>query len=354
MDFAHRAKGLTMSRKNIFAALPPQPLVVNPGSDRVDPTTSESPTVEAPLQHVKAVRGIGHMLDGFREKSDRADHIQRELENGQNIVSLDPALIDPSPIRDRIDDPNSAEEQELRESIAEHGQRIAVLVRPHPTMPMRYITVFGHRRIAAIRALGGSVRAVVMALDDEEALVIQGQENNLRKNTSFIERSLYAKRLKDAGMNLTKIAAALGLHRTLIVKQIAVAESIPEDLILAIGPAPDVGRPRWMALVAAIASVPKKWRAKVGAPEFSAAPTNERFRIVLESLTVKRDSGAAVPSSSLSDRNGAAYATVRRSAKLVTYAIQNEVKNRRADGLTFAEWMDKRLPELREDFLNGA
>ena len=141
-------------------------------------------------------------------------------------------------------------------------------------------------------------------------------------------------------MNLTKIAAALGLHRTLIVKQIAVAESIPEDLILAIGPAPDVGRPRWMALVAAIASAPKNWRAKVGAPEFSAAPTNERFRIVLESSTVKRDSGAAVPSSSLSDCNGAAYATVRRSAKLVTYAIYNDVKNRRADGLTFAEWMD--------------
>jgi ParB family chromosome partitioning protein len=343
-----------MSRKNIFAALPLQPLVVNPGSDRVDPTTSEPPPVEPPLQHVKAVRGIGHMLDGFREKSNRADQIQRELENGQNIVSLDPALIDPSPIRDRIDDPNSAEEQELRESIAEHGQRIAVLVRPHPTIPIRYITVFGHRRIAAIRALGGSVRAVVTALDDEEALVIQGQENNLRKNTSFIERSLYAKRLKDAGMNLTKIAAALGLHRTLIVKQIAVAESIPEDLILAIGPAPDVGRPRWMALVAAIASAPKRWPAKVGAPEFSAAPTNERFRIVLESLTVKRDSGAGVPSSSLSDRNGLAYATVRRSAKLVTYAIQNDVKNRRADGLTFAEWMDKRLPDLREDFLNGA
>ena len=69
---------------------------------------------------------------------------------------------------------------------------------------------------------------------------------------------------------------------------------------------------------------------------------------------MKRDSGAAVPSSSLSDCNGAAYATVRRSAKLVTYAIYNDVKNRRADGLTFAEWMDKRLPELREDFLNGA
>ena len=97
---------------------------------------------------------------------------------------------------------------------------------------------------------------------DEEALLIQGQENNLRKNTSFIERSLYAKRLKDAGMNLTKIAAALGLHRTLIVKQIAVAESIPEDLILAIGPAPDVGRPRWMALVAAIASAPKNGEPK--------------------------------------------------------------------------------------------
>ena len=64
-----------MSRKNIFAALPPQPLVVNPGSDRVDPTTSELPPVEPPLQHVKAVRGIGHMLDGFREKSDRADQI---------------------------------------------------------------------------------------------------------------------------------------------------------------------------------------------------------------------------------------------------------------------------------------
>jgi ParB family transcriptional regulator, chromosome partitioning protein len=341
-----------MSRKNIFASLPPQPIATDdPDNGGLGGNVTGLAT-DRPLQQVKAVRGIGHMLGGMKEKSDRADQLQRELESGQNIIALDPTLIDPSPIRDRIDDPNSVEESALRQSIAEDGQRIAVLVRPNPTTPMRYITVFGHRRIAAARHLGLSVRAVVMALSDEEALVVQGQENNLRKNTSFIERSLYAKRLRDAGMNLTKIAAALGLHRTLIVKQISVAESIPEDLILAIGPAPEVGRPRWVSLVAALTSNPRAWHDKTGSPEFAEAPTNERFRLVLEAVLAKK-ADAEPRRVALADRNGAAYATVRRTDRVVTYAIPVDPHNRRSDGVGFADWVDKRLPALREEFLNG-
>ena len=97
-------------------------------------------------------------------------------------------------------------------------------------------------KIGIAKAANITVRAVVADMSEEDALVAQGQENNERKNTSFVERCLYARRLNERGMAIIRIAAALAAPVSTVSKSVKVAERIPEELIVAIGPAPGVGR----------------------------------------------------------------------------------------------------------------
>ena len=55
--------------------------------------------------------------------------------------------------------------------------------------------VFGHRRARVARDLGINVRAVVKPLADIEHVIAQGQENTARADLSFIEKSLFARKL---------------------------------------------------------------------------------------------------------------------------------------------------------------
>ncbi len=85
---------------------------------------------------------------------------------------------------DRIDPSDGLDE--LVSSIREHGQKVPVLVRR--TQDGALEIVYGRRRLLACRQLGQKVRATVMEMTDEEALIAQGVENNARQDPSFIER----------------------------------------------------------------------------------------------------------------------------------------------------------------------
>ena len=266
--------GANMSRKNAL---------LMPDEPARDP---EPHPVDRP-QQVPAVKTLGRLFGAMTEQSQRAveqaEEIQRQLATGEHVVAIDTALIDPSPIRDRLDDPNSAEDIQFREDIATHGQTVPALLRPHPTQRGRYLTVYGHRRIAALTAAEKPVLAVVKDLTDNEALFLQGLENNQRRNTtSFIEKCLYAQRLRDQGFSQGKIAASLSVARQLITKVLGVADRVPEELITAIGPAPEFGRPRWEALASLHEKDPAAWLAISSEPDFAQLSSNERFQRMLD------------------------------------------------------------------------
>jgi ParB family chromosome partitioning protein len=326
-----------MSRKRLFDNLVDD-----------DPPPLSAPQQRSPA--VAAVGRIGQMLQAMEHSSSRAAEIEKQLLAAEHIVEIDPSLIDPSPVRDRIEAPDPEADQDLVDSLREYGQRVPVLLRPHPKGAGRHLTVYGHRRIRALRVLGRPVKAIVGQLSDAEALVVQGQENNVRKNPSFIERSLYAKRLRDAGLQHMAIAAALGVTKSLAIMTVGVAESLPEDLILAIGPAPDVGRPRWQALASLVQNKPAGWALVVSTPEFHAAKSNDRFAMVINAF-------ADVPAlrrseQSLSDDGGEVYALVSRSRKESVVKLPF-AESQRSDGVSFAEWIEARLPQFREDYLSG-
>ena len=126
--------------------------------------------------------------------------VSRSIEQikSQAVVELDPALIDPSPIADRL--PITADAlQDLIATIRDNGQQVPILVRPHPEDAARYQIAYGRRRLRACIELGRRVRAMVRPLSDQELVVAQGQENNAREDLAFIERELFAASFEEGG-----------------------------------------------------------------------------------------------------------------------------------------------------------
>ena len=143
-------------------------------------SAAPSPT---PPKAAKLPGSVGGLRDSLREIT------------ANSIRDIEPDQIDMDGLRDRLVLEDSSID-ELAESIRKHGQQVPIMVRPS-AQPDRYRIIYGRRRLAAIRMVGGTVKAIVRSLDDDASLIAQGQENNLRLDPSFIEKSLFIKRCRN-------------------------------------------------------------------------------------------------------------------------------------------------------------
>jgi ParB family chromosome partitioning protein len=171
--------------------------------------------------------------------------------SSRSVQEIDPEMIEDTGLKDRLGSLDD-DVAELRDSIARHGQQVPILLRPHPTLSGRYQVVYGRRRLAAIRALRTPVKALIRTLSDEEAVLAQGQENNLRKDPSFIEKALFAGDLEEAGYDARVVQDALNVNRSHTSHMRKVREAIPRAVIERIGAAPSIGWKRWYELAARI------------------------------------------------------------------------------------------------------
>lgn len=291
------------------------------------------------------VGGIAKTLGNITQKVERVHDLERQMAEGQTVVELDTSLIDASIIRDRlVMDP--MELAQLVEQIRDHGQQVPILVRPHPETKGRFQVAYGHRRLAAVTQLGLKVRAVVRNLSDDELVVSQGQENNARTNLSFIERALFAARLEDHSFSRDIIMSALGIEKTAVSKLISVARGIPFELIEAIGPAPEVGRRRWMELAEIMTpSAAPSLLAHLSRAELKAAPSDARFQAVFGELT-KRPAKAATPAQierwEAADKR--VSVTAKANGKTYTLALKEK------DAAGFGGWISVNLERLYETF----
>jgi ParB family chromosome partitioning protein len=201
---------------------------------------------------------------------------------GESIVSLETSLIDGSFVTDRIGD-NDEDYVALRDAIRDGGQSTPILVRPHPELTGRYMIVFGHRRVRVAKELGIPVRAVVKNIEEIAHVIAQGQENTARANLSFIEKALFAKRLRDMGQGKGTIKSALTVDDTLLSRMLSVGETIPAGIIEAIGAAKSVGRDRWEELKKELSHPLKLSAAEVfiSSDEFHAKGSVDRFNLLL-------------------------------------------------------------------------
>lgn len=164
------------------------------------------------------------------------------------IRDLDPSRILSDGPADRLElDPVAI--RELAESIRTYGQQVPILVRPSGE-PEHYKIVYGRRRLAAVRTLGPEfrVKAIVRTLEDDAAIIAQGQENNLRVDPSYIEKALFARALREGGYENRVIQDALGIERTAVAKMKTVSDNVPTEVILHIGAAHEIGRMLWTEL----------------------------------------------------------------------------------------------------------
>lgn len=253
------------------------------------PLPSDKTVVDRSSTRVRtgAISAMGTSLQEMAESAKATVRLQEQLAESQAVLSLDPSVVEGSTIADRLPLEIDPGFDQLVASIADTGQQVPILVRPHPDQSGRFQIAYGRRRLRAAQKLGREVRAIVQALSDSELVIAQGRENLDRSDLSFIERALFARRLDDAGFDRPTIIAALASDKADVSRYIAVARSIPEALAARIGPAPKAGRSRWVALAEGITRprAADALEALVSTEEFLSSDSDARFSIALRIAT---------------------------------------------------------------------
>ena len=312
-----------------------------------DEKPPEQPPV-SPLSRARrgssVVSNVGKALNSLSESSS---------------IVLDPSKIDASPYQDRFagDGETSEEIENLAASIRAEGQKMPVLVRPHPKAEGRYQLAYGHRRLAAVRLLAAesktpaevTIRAFVRPLDDRELLVEQSLENGVRENLTWIEQALWAAQLRQAGFSSVAIEPVLGLSKTPISLMLKVANAIPHDIIFAIGRAKGVGRPKWMTLADLCLKggdeTVARIRGGLESPAFKSAAPSRRIDLAAR---IARGGEETRPEASVRElvSNGRALGRISTSASGTTISIAGAERD-------FAAWLTDRMDDLAAEYFSS-
>ena len=290
------------------------------------------------------------LLNSIDEMAAQAD----KLLEGETIVELDPAIIDDSFAKDRfaLDDDYREEFQRVLDAVRERGQDSPVLVRPHPKQAGRYMLVFGHLRRRAAVELGRKVRAVIKEMTDRDHVIAQGQENNGRANTSFIEKAVFAAEIASRRFDddNSTVIAALGADKSTLSKMLAVA-GLPEPLLKAIGRAKRIGRDRWydLKLLLDKPSHLEEALSFVASPSVAGLPSDERFDALVSHLKTKKVGARpkVTPArASWAPADGRLAAEAISDGKKFTLAL----KARGPDARAFGDYLTEHLDRLYEEF----
>ncbi len=297
-----------MARKNLLEGLK-------------KPIGSAPPAPSAPRRKTGAIGAVSQSLADLKTRA---------------LIEVPAELIDDAGLKDRLDAKDDGL-AELIESIRDYGQQVPVMLRQSPKSADRYEIVYGRRRVAALKALGKPVRAMLRDLDDRSLIVAQGQENAARKDLSFIEKANFAKQMQDAGFDRKVICDALHVDKTVVSRMLAVTGLLPQDLILAIGAAPSAGRDRWLALAKRL-----EHRNIDEAIALAQGPDSDaRFLAVFDALAPER---AKPATREVKADDGALLAQVTRRSGKAVMTVQE------AD---FGDWIAENLARLHDEFKSG-
>jgi len=327
-----------MARKNLLKGL-----MEAPGPDAARPVG----TPETPALVTKTARPGGPARGAIGAVSQTIADLKARA-----VIDLDPHLITAGGLPDRLEDEAEADAL-LRRSIAEHGQQVPVLVRPHPEEEGRFQVVYGRRRVLAARDLGIPVKAMVRRLDDTALVLAQGQENSARRNLSFIERAHFARELAGAGYDRAVIADALSIDRSEISRLLSVAERIPTGVLYAIGAAPSIGRARWLAFADLME---KTGYTEAEAVLLAHGPTSDaRFEALVKAMSLpERRAREAAEARARRRRPVTRTLTAADGSKLGQAKIDPDKTVLRLpaeDG--FADWLVANLAELHRRWQSG-
>ncbi|MEO8530649.1 MAG: plasmid partitioning protein RepB, partial [Deltaproteobacteria bacterium] len=242
-------------------------------------------------------------------------------------------------IKDRLDD-DPAGIAELAASIAEYGQQVPVLLRHSPNHEGRYEVVYGRRRVLALKQLRQPIKAMIRVINDRDLVVAQGQENSLRRDLSFIEKSNFARQMVDMGFERKVVCDALSIDKTLISRMLAIIDALPEKIVRAIGSAPSFGRDRWQLL-----AQHARGRTETELVRLITGDTSDsRFESLLKALSTTDKPDKDIPEV-LRDSTGNRMATLERGKNRVKLTLDTE------NDQGFGDWLAENLTEIHRDFL---
>jgi ParB family chromosome partitioning protein len=310
------------------------------------PLSADNTTSAAPARvSAGAVRSL---KDSFSEVEKENQELRDKIAAGATIIEIDPLLVDPSPVADRFRDDDASSDEVLKQSIAQRGQEIPILVREHPTAPGRYQSAYGHRRVRITRELGILVKAILKPLSDEELVVAQGLENGPREDLSFIERAMFAMHIEDAGHKRSVVQDALAIDRAEASKLITVAKAIPHDIVDAIGKAPKIGRGRWQTFseLLADAAAVKRVRAAISDPAFAGRDADGRFLAAFSAASnpAAKHAPRTERAAAILAANGQRIAQVQHTDRELKLSIDKKVP------ASFADFLVEQLPHLFDTF----
>jgi ParB family transcriptional regulator, chromosome partitioning protein len=327
-----------MSRRSVISNLIQEQLAAaNSGAPPAASPAGEPP----PRMTAGPVRAMGLTLD--RLELERKS-LEDALAAGGAIVEIAPELVEASFAADRFADAADPDFERLKQSIAENGQEVPVLIRPLPDRPGYYQSAYGHRRVRACRALGIPVRALIKPLTDAQLVMAQGLENAARVDLSFIEKATFALGLETRHFDRPTIMAALATDKTELSKMIAAASALPPALVRAIGPAPKAGRRRWLQLAERLGDREARARVEAVAADvsFAALPTDARFTLALDAaLASPAQKALDAPLRTIVKSNeGQALASIEETDARLSLVMD------RRQNRGFADYLVRQLPEL--------
>lgn len=325
-----------MARKNPFANLMEK---------------SDAP-LERPVSRDYTFKGASRsLISSIDEMAAQAG----KLLEGETIIEIDPDLVEQSFANDRLNvdqEDYEADYAQVLGSIRSSGQNSPALLRPHPQQPGRYMLVFGRLRWRAAKQLGIKLRAVVKEISERDHVIAQGQENNARANTSFIEKALFAADIvqRKFDEDNTTALAAIGVDRPTLSKMLSVA-SLPKDLLAAIGRAKTVGRDRWYELKLLVDKPGNADAALalVSNADFRELPSEARFDAIVAALKASRPRRRGTPSPpkrTWAPSDGRLAAEMVANGKRYTIAL----KAKGSDAAAFGDYLSENLSELYEAF----
>lgn len=303
-----------MARRNLFQP-PPPPEGSAPES------TSKEPKTRFP--NTGAMSGVKSTLKDLSSNAVRDIAVEVIEEGGP---------------KDRLSF-SDADVAALAESIRTHGQQVPIMVRPIPEKPGYYRVVYGRRRLRALKQLGQPAKALVRSLNDQQAILAQGQENSQRLDPSFIEKALFATELADTGYTQPVILDALAIDKPMLSRMTKVARTIPQEVIQQIGSAHGIGRRRWEELADRVRSHDLDLTGIVARLALAEdAPSDARFGQVADAVgrhlkAPASESQAPSPALSVTLSDGTQVAEIKDSARSLT------VKLSKTETPEFARWM---------------
>ncbi|PSK80531.1 ParB family chromosome partitioning protein [Limimaricola soesokkakensis] len=316
------------------------------------------------MSMLDGLAAVGSQPGAPMMSSNRALRSARDAVDSHRVWELDPAQVDDTRTRDRLD---PSDVIDLRKAIEANGQAVPILVRRHPEKDGRYLLVYGRRRLEAVRTSEkvGKVRALIAQMDERGAVTAQISENMARRDLSFIEKALFAQELVESGFgNQRQVAEVLTTAKSAVSMSISVAETIGRDLATAIGPAHGIGRPRWEAMARAIetSAADRAELAELADDVHTAAqvaitrgthanedPSVAAFEAVMERLTpsippaappAPRRASTPAPTRRPLQIDGRKGGTLRRTAKGLDLQLEDQ---------GFADWLESEAQQVFEE-----